>query len=114
MTKTIFEKIIEGELPAQKVYEDENILVIEDKYPKAPVHLLLIPKKPIPNIGALQEGDFLLLGEIFRVAQKIASEKELDEKGGYRLLVNNGPNAGQTIAHLHFHLLGGRPLGAMG
>jgi histidine triad (HIT) family protein len=110
--KTIFEKIIDNELPGEKVYEDEKIVVIKDKHPKAPVHLLLIPKKVIPDLQSVKEEDLPLIGKIVQVAQKLAKELELEE--GYRLLVNNGPEAGQTIFHLHFHLLGGRPLGSMG
>lgn len=111
--KTIFEKIIDDELPSDKVYEDDQIVVIKDKYPKAPIHLLIIPKKVIANIQSLEEKDFPLMGEIFRVAQQLAKEFKLEEEG-YRLLVNNGPNAGQMIFHIHFHLLGGRLLGPMG
>jgi histidine triad (HIT) family protein len=110
--KTLFEKIIDGELPAEKVYEDAQIVVIKDKYPKAPVHLLIIPKKVIPDLQSVQHEDLQLMGVIVRVAQELAKKFELED--GYRLLVNNGPDAGQTIYHLHFHLLGGRPLGAMG
>jgi histidine triad (HIT) family protein len=111
--KTLFEKIIEGELQAEKVYEDEKLVAIKDKHPKAPVHLLIIPKKPIPDLQSMQPEDLPLVSEIVRVAQKLAKEYEVEEDG-YRLLVNNGPDAGQTIFHLHFHLLGGRPLGSMG
>ena len=111
--KTLFEKIIDGELPAEKVYEDAKIVAIKDKHPKAPVHLLIIPRKVIPDLQTMKSEDFPLIGEIVRVAQKLAKDFELEEDG-YRLLVNNGPDAGQTIFHLHFHLLGGRPLGSMG
>ena len=111
--KTIFEKIIEGELPAEKVYEDAKIIAIKDKFPKAPIHLLIIPKKMIPNLQSVQEEDLFLIAEVCKVAQKLAKEFEIDEDG-YRLLVNNGPDAGQIIFHLHFHLLGGRQLGPMG
>lgn len=112
MDKTLFEKIIDGELPAKKVYEDERIIAIEDKFPKAPVHLLIIPKKVIKDLQSMEESDFPLLGEVVKVAQKLAKEFNLGE--GYRLIVNNGPQAGQTIFHLHFHLLGGHYLGGMG
>lgn len=110
---TLFEKIINGELPSEKVYEDEKFVVIKDKYPKAPVHLLIIPKKVIPGIQAVKEEDMELMGDVCRIAQKLAIEFDVAEEG-YRLLVNQGPDAGQTIFHLHFHLLGGRPLGEMG
>lgn len=111
--KTIFEKIIAGELPGVKVYEDDQIVAIKDKHPKAPVHLLIIPRKVIPDLQSLKEEDLPLIANIIRVAQTLAKKFNLEEEG-YRLLVNNGPDAGQTIDHLHFHLLGGRPLGSMG
>src|SRR5262249_27002599 len=110
--KTIFEKIINGELPSEKVYEDSEIIAIKDKYPNAPVHILIITKKVIPCIQALQEEDLPLLGAVVRVAQQLARQFEVED--GYRLVVNNGEDAGQTIFHLHFHLLGGRPLESMG
>lgn len=111
--KTLFEKIIEGELPGEKVYEDEKIVAIKDKFPKAPIHLLIIPRKPIRDIQSLAGEDFALVGEIFRVAQILAKQFGLDEEG-FRVIVNNGPNSGQEIDHLHFHLMGGRRLGSMG
>ena len=105
---TIFGKIIRGELPAEKVFENERILAIKDIHPAAPVHLLIIPKKEVPNIQSLQGEDLAILQEIVTVAQQLAKEFGIEE--GYRLLTNNGPDAGQTIFHLHFHLIGGRPL----
>lgn len=105
---TIFGKIIRGELPCEKVFENERILAIKDKYPAAPVHLLIIPKKEIQNLQALQPEDLSLIGEIVQVAQRLA--EEFDIADGYRLLTNNGEDAGQTIFHLHFHLIGGRKL----
>lgn len=110
--KTIFEKIISKELPADVVFENERILVIKDIYPVAPVHLLLIVKKPIANVQAMQPEDLPLLAEIGKIAQQMAELFEIEE--GYRLLTNNGSSAGQTIFHLHFHLIGGRPLGLLG
>lgn len=112
--KTLFQKIIDGELPSKKLYEDDRVIAIEDIAPKAPVHILIIPKKVISGIHAMQPEDFPLLGDIVRVAQKLAQDRGLNEQGGYRLLTNNGSAAGQTIFHLHFHLLGGRVLGEMG
>lgn len=109
---TIFGKIIKGELPAEKVYENERILVIKDIHPIAPVHLLIISKKEIPNLQSASPDDLSLIGEMVAVAQKLAKDFGIEE--GYRLLTNNGEPAGQTILHLHFHLIGGRPLGAMG
>lgn len=110
--KTVFARIIDKELPADIVFENERIIAIKDLYPNAPVHLLIMPKKEIRDIQSLQPEDYPLLGEIVEVAQKLA--KEFDVEDGYRLLTNNGASAGQTIFHLHFHLLGGRHLGALG
>lgn len=109
---TILGKIIAGEIPADKVYENDRILVIKDLYPKAPVHLLIMPKKEIPNLQSVSKEDLPLIGEIVSVAQKLAEQFEVSD--GYRLIVNNGSAAGQSISHLHFHLLGGRNLGKMG
>jgi histidine triad (HIT) family protein len=106
--KTIFERIIAGELPCTKVYEDSDILAIEDIHPQAPVHILIIPKKHFPDLQNLPESELHILGKVAKVAQKIAKEKNI--LGGYRLLTNNGAMAGQTIFHLHFHLLGGEEL----
>lgn len=108
---TIFGKIIEGTLPSEKVYESEKILAIKDKNPVAPVHLLIIPKKPIASIQELQESDLDLLKEVIQVTQKLAKEFKVEK--GYRLLTNCGTPAGQTIFHLHFHLIGGKSLGPM-
>lgn len=102
---TIFSKIIKGELPSEKVFENENILAIKDLYPKAPVHLLIMPKKEIPNLQSLAPEDYAIVAEIVSVAQKLAKEFEIEE--GYQLLTNNGAKGGQVIFHLHFHLMGG-------
>lgn len=110
--KSIFERIIEGEIPAEKVFENERIIAIKDIHPAAPVHLLIIPKKKIPDIQSMQEEDFFLLGEVVSVAQLLAKEFNITE--GYRLITNNGRGAGQTIFHLHFHLIGGRQLTLLG
>ena len=109
---TIFGKIIKGELPCEKVFENDRILAIKDIYPAAPVHILIMPKKEIPNLQALTKEDFPLIEEIIIVAQKLAIEYDIVD--GYRLLTNNGHEAGQTIFHLHFHLLGGRTLSHLG
>ena len=108
---TVFGLIIQGKLPCKKVFENDRILAIEDIHPIAPVHILIMPKKEIPNLQSLEPHDFPLIGEIIEVAQKIAEEKGITE--GYRLLTNNGSDAGQTIFHLHFHLIGGRVLSKM-
>lgn len=109
---TIFKKIIDGDLPADKVYETETILAFKDIYPKAPVHILIIPKKEIKDLQSMKPEDYPILAEIAEAAQKIA--KQLGVEDGYRLLTNVGPNAGQEIFHLHFHLLGGKKLGSIG
>jgi histidine triad (HIT) family protein len=105
---TVFGKIIKGELPCEKVFENERILAIKDIYPVAPVHILIMPKKEIPSLQAVEPEDLPLIAEIISVAQKIA--EEFDIEGGYRLLTNNGSEAGQIIFHLHFHLIGGKQL----
>lgn len=108
---TVFKKIILGELPSKKVFENERILAIEDLHPVAPVHILIMPKKEISSLQSMKSEDYPLLGEIVAVAQKIAKERGIED--GYRLLTNNGAESGQTIFHLHFHLIGGRKLGKM-
>ncbi len=106
---TVFGLIIQGKLPAKKVFENERILAIHDIHPVAPVHILIIPKKEIPNLQSVQPEDLKLIGEMVQVAQQIAEEQGIEE--GYRLLTNNGPDAGQVVLHLHFHLIGGKVLG---
>ncbi len=108
---TVFKKIIDGELPADKVFENDRILAFKDINPVAPIHILIIPKKEIPDIQSLSEEDLDLMKEIVSVAQVLA--KRFDIAEGYRLLTNNGPLSGQIVPHLHFHLIGGRQLGAM-
>lgn len=105
---TIFSRIISGELPAEKVYEDDKILAIRDIHPQAPVHILIMPKKEYKDIHAVPESELSLIAEIAKVAQKLAEKEGIEE--GYRLVTNNGATAGQTIFHLHFHLIGGRSL----
>lgn len=108
---TIFSKIIKGELPATKVFENERILAIKDINPAAPVHLLIISKKEIYDLQSAAAEDMPLVAEMVQVAQQLA--KQFGVEKGYRLLTNIGPTAGQTIFHLHFHLIGGRSLGPM-
>jgi histidine triad (HIT) family protein len=108
---TIFGKIIAGEIPATKVFENERIIAIKDLYPKAPVHLLIIPKKEIPDLQSVSAEDLPLISECITVAQKLAVEFKISE--GYRFIANNGALAGQTVFHLHFHLMGGAQLGGM-
>jgi histidine triad (HIT) family protein len=108
---SIFGKIIKGELPAEKVFENERILAIKDLHPKAPVHLLIMPKKEIKDLQSVQEEDLPLIAEIIAVGQKLA--KEFGVEQGYRFISNIGPDGGQVIFHLHFHLIGGKQLGGM-
>jgi histidine triad (HIT) family protein len=105
---TVFGRIIKGELPCTKVFENERILAIEDIAPVAPVHILIMPKKEIPDLQSLTPEDLPLIAEMIQVAQKIAADRGVED--GYRLLTNNGSDAGQTVFHLHFHLIGGRHL----
>ena len=105
---TIFGKIIAGELPREKVFENDRILAFKDIHPVAPVHILIVPKKEIHDLQSLSKEDLSLIGEVVTVAQKLAEEYEITY--GYRFLTNNGTGAGQTIFHLHFHLIGGRPI----
>lgn len=109
---TVFGKIISGELPAEKVFENERILAIKDLYPAAPVHILIMPKKEIPDLQSMTPEDLPLLGEIVAIAQQLAKKFGIEK--GYRLLTNNGSDAGQAIFHLHFHLIGGKRLGHIG
>lgn len=108
MTKTIFKRIIDKEIPAKIVYEDDLCLAFHDTNAQAPTHLLVIPKKEIPSLAHLSAEDQLLLGHILLVMQKLAEKQGLDD--GYRVVVNCGRDAGQTVDHLHFHLLGGRAM----
>lgn len=105
---TIFGKIIRGELPATVVYEDDVCMAFRDLYPAAPMHILLIPRKPIPRLCDATAEDQALLGHLMLIASKIAEQEGLGDK--YRLVVNNGEGAGQTVFHLHLHIIGGRPL----
>jgi histidine triad (HIT) family protein len=107
---TIFAKIIRGEIPCDKVYEDESILAFRDINPAAPTHILIIPKKPIATVADAEEADALLLGGLMLKAAEIARLEGIAEDG-YRLVVNCRSHGGQTVYHLHMHLLGGRAMG---
>jgi len=106
---TLFEKIIAREIPADIVFEDDQCLAFRDISPQAPVHILIIPKKPIARIGAAQADDESLLGHLLLTAADIARRENIAPTG-YRLVINNGPHGGETVPHLHIHLLGGRHL----
>ncbi|MFL2710256.1 MAG: histidine triad nucleotide-binding protein [SAR86 cluster bacterium] len=108
MSSTLFEKIINREIPSDILYEDDLSFVIKDINPQAPTHLLIIPKKVIPKLSDASEDDQMILGHLMLVAGKIADQLGLDET--FRLVVNNGAKAGQSVFHLHLHLLSGRLL----
>lgn len=103
---SIFTRIMNGEIPADKVYEDDDCICIKDISPKAPVHLLLIPRKPIPRLVDATAEDQALLGSLMVKAGEIAKENGVGD--AFRLIVNNGEEAGQTVFHLHLHILGGK------
>lgn len=107
MTETLFSKIIDREIPADIVYEDELCLAFRDIAPQAPVHILLIPKQPIVKIADANESDQALLGHLMLKAGEIAREQGYGD--AFRLVINNGEGAGQTVFHLHIHILAGRP-----
>ena len=105
---TIFSKIIRREIPADIVYEDDLCLAFRDITPQAPTHILVIPKKPIPQLADAQAEDKALLGHLLLTVSEIARQEELEN--GYRVVINTGEEGGQTVFHLHLHLLGGRAL----
>jgi histidine triad (HIT) family protein len=106
--KTVFQRIIDGEIPARIVYQDEHCLAFHDVAPQAPVHVLVIPRRAIPSLQALTDADGPLLAHLWSVLRRLAGELQLH--GGYRVVVNCGSDGGQSVDHLHFHLLGGRQL----
>ena len=108
MSKTLFERIIAREIPAKIEHEDEHCIVLHDIQPQAPVHLLIIPKKALPRIGAATTDDQALLGHLLLTASHLA--KKLQLANGFRLVVNKGPDGGESVPHLHVHLLARRPL----
>ena len=108
MSKTLFEKIIAREIPAAIVYEDDSVLAFRDINPQAPVHVLIVPKKPVARIAEARTDDQQLLGYLLLQAAEVA--RRLDLKNGYRLVINTGADGGETVPHLHVHILGGRHL----
>jgi histidine triad (HIT) family protein len=106
---TIFQKIIDGEIPADKVYEDADVLAFRDIQPQAPHHVLVIPKKPIVSMAHAAPEDDALIGKLMRVGAQIARDAGL-EADGYRLVTNIGQHGGQSVFHLHIHVLGGRQM----
>ncbi|BCU05362.1 MULTISPECIES: histidine triad nucleotide-binding protein [Allochromatium] len=109
MSDTIFGKIASGEIPADLVYKDEDVVAFRDISPQAPTHLLVIPRKPIPTLDAAGPEDAELLGKLLLVAAQVAREAGIAERG-YRTVINCNAEAGQTVFHLHLHVLGGRPM----
>ena len=107
MSKTLFEKIIAREIPANIVFEDDLVLAFRDIKPQAPTHVLIVPKKPIPRLAEAAPADLKVLGHLLLKAAEVAAKLGL-KQGGYRLVVNNGPDAGEAVPHLHCHILGGR------
>ena len=105
---TIFEKIVAREIPAKIVYEDDDVVAFHDVNPQAPVHVLIVPKKVIPRLSDASASDEAVLGKLLLTAKKIA--KELGLTNGYRVVINNGPDAGESVPHLHVHVLGKRAL----
>ena len=109
MSKTLFEKIVAREIPAQIVYEDGLVLAIRDINPQAPAHVLLFPKQVIPRLAEATSQDHPVLGHLLLKAAEVAAKLGLDQTG-YRLVINNGADGGETVPHLHVHILGGRHL----
>lgn len=108
MTDCLFCKIVEGSLPSEKVYEDEQVIVFKDIYPKADVHLLVIPREHIASLNEFEEDHDALIAKMFRLLPQLAKEQGLDN--GFRTVVNTGPGGGQEVYHFHIHLLGGGSL----
>jgi histidine triad (HIT) family protein len=106
---TLFEKIIARQIPSKIVYEDDLVLAFHDVNPQAPVHVLIVPKKPLPRIAAAQSADHALMGHLLLKAAHVAVVLGIHESG-YRLVMNNGRDGGESVPHLHCHILGGRPM----
>ena len=109
MTDCLFCKIIEGEIGSTTIYSDDDVVAIEDINPQAPVHLLILPRKHIATIMDIEDDDLELMGRCLVAAKLLAKEKGIDQTG-FRIVLNAGPDAGQSVYHLHYHVLGGRPM----
>src|SRR4028119_2235057 len=105
-TETIFSKIIRREIPAEIVYEDDLAIAFKDIHPQAPVHILVIPKQPIAQLADIESQDHALMGHLLLTVKRVAQQAGLNN--GYRVVINTGTDGGQTVNHLHFHILGGR------
>lgn len=110
MEDCIFCKIIKGEIPSKKIYEDEEVIAFYDIDPAAPIHILVIPKKHIPSLVEIKQEDEAVIGRIYSIINQIAKDVNILEKG-YRVIINCGKDGGQVVPHLHFHLLAGKELG---
>jgi len=109
MSKTLFENIVAREIPAKIIFEDDLVLAFHDIKPQAPTHVLIIPKKPIPRIAEAKPEDHKVLGHLLLKAAEVAGQLGLTQSG-YRLVFNNGPDAGEAVPHLHCHIIGGRKM----
>lgn len=109
MGKTLFEKIADGEINAQVVFKDDKVVAFKDIKPGAPVHVLIVPRKVIPRIAEAKPEDHAVLGHLLLKAAEVAKQLGLDQSG-FRLVINNGPDAGESVPHLHMHILGGRAM----
>jgi histidine triad (HIT) family protein len=109
MAKTLFERIGDGEVPAQIVYQDDKVIAFRDIKPAAPTHVLIVPRKPIPRIAEAKPEDHQVLGHLLLKAAHVAEQLGLKESG-YRLVINNGPDASESVPHLHVHIIGGRKM----
>ncbi|MDH7942402.1 histidine triad nucleotide-binding protein [Pseudohongiella sp. SYSU M77423] len=108
-SQCLFCRIIAGEIPSTRVYQDEHVYAFRDISPVAPTHILVIPRKHIASVADAEDGDCELMGSLLLAARRIAKEEGLSE-GGYRLVINTGDDGGQTVHHLHLHILGGRQM----
>jgi len=108
MSDCLFCKIVAGDIPADKLYEDDDVFAFRDISPQAPTHFLVIPKKHLSDLSAVDEDHEKLIGKLVRIGAELAAQEGLD--GGYRVIFNNGPDGGQIVYHIHMHILGGRQL----
>ncbi len=109
MTDCIFCKIVSGDIPSTNVFRDEQVTAFRDLHPAAPTHILIVPNKHVDSVNTLTDGDEQLIGHLFTTAKQLAAQEGIAE-GGYRLIVNTNAHAGQTVFHIHLHLLGGAPM----
>lgn len=113
MNNCLFCQIIKKEIPTEIIFENDLLIIFKDIHPKAPIHFLIVPKKHLSSVNELNEEDRQIISEVFLQAKKIAKANKMSEKG-YRLIVNTGPDSGQIVFHIHWHMLGGKKLGVLG